>query len=170
MSVTKKNVLCAVLVACGLILGYVENMFPPVIPLYGLKIGFSNLVVIYSLYILNTKRALAIGVIKAVLCGLLFSGLMSIAYSMLGIIFSVFSMHTVKKFQNFMSEIGVSVIGSATFQVGQIVVACVFLKNIAPIYYLSYLLIGSVPCGIISGSIVRMIKNRIRNLKEVNNE
>ena len=75
MSATKKIVVCAILTALGIVLGYIENLFPQIIPLYGLKIGFSNLVVIYALYEFSIKYAISIGVAKSVLSGITFSGL-----------------------------------------------------------------------------------------------
>lgn len=158
MSATKKIVVCAILTALGIVLGYIENLFPQIIPLYGLKIGFSNLVVIYALYEFSIKYAISIGVAKSVLSGITFSGLLHIMYGGFGIILSVISMYLIKKSKLKCSEIGVSVSGSAAFQVGQVAVACVVLKTYAPLNYLSYLLIGSVACGIISGFLVRILR------------
>ena len=39
MSVTKKSLVCALLVTVGLVLGYIESVVFPIVPLYGLKIG-----------------------------------------------------------------------------------------------------------------------------------
>lgn len=168
-SVTKKTLFSALLVTLGLVLGYVENVFLPAMPLYGLKIGFSNLVVIYALYETGIKSALMVGVLKAIISGLLFSGIVSIAYGVAGIILSVFSMKLVKSCPWF-SETGVSVMGSAAFHVGQIIVACTLLKSFAPVYYLAYLLIGSVFCGIVSGTLIHILRIKLVSLKGFKNE
>ncbi|MBQ7040050.1 MAG: Gx transporter family protein [Clostridia bacterium] len=165
-SATKKMLVVSALVATGIILGYVENMFSPIIPVYGLKIGFSNLVVIFALYKFNTKTALIIGALKSLLTGILFSGLMSVPYSATGIMFSVFTMHFLKNCEK-ISEIGVSVSGSGMFQVGQVLVASAILKSEAPLYYLSYLLMGSVPCGVVSGIIVSILRKKSGIIKGV---
>lgn len=165
-SATKKTLFSALLVTLGLVLGYVENMFLPIIPLYGLKIGFSNIVVICAVYQSGFKNALAIGVLKAFLSGVFFSGLMSIAYGVTGILFSVFAMNLIKNKSSF-SEVGVSVLGSGMFQIGQVLVACAVLNSAAPLYYLSYLLIGSVPCGIVSGLLVHILRKRFKIFKGV---
>lgn len=164
-SVTKKTLFSAILVTVGLILGYIENIFFPVIPLYGLKIGFSNLVVIYALYETKIKNALVIGVVKAILSGLLFSGVMSVLYSVAGIMLSVLLMHFAKKI-SFLSEFGVSILGSAAFQVGQTAVACLLLKSSAPVYYLAYLLIGSTFCGAVSGTLIHILRIKLERVKK----
>lgn len=165
MSVTKKSLVCALMVTVGLVLGYIESTLFPITPFYGLKIGFSNLSVLFVLYCFGVKYACAVALVKATLSGLLFSGTMSIFYSATGIIFAVFGMFLLKKANRF-SIYGVSVAGSALFQVGQILIACLMLKSYAPFYYLAYLLIGSVPCGLISGGIVWIIGKHTRLFKE----
>lgn len=162
VSAIKKRLVCALLVTVGLLLGYLESVLFPVIPLYGLKIGFSNLPVLFALYYFNSKCAYAVGITKAVLNGLLFAGGMSILYSATGIVLSVFVMSALKKINN-LSVYGVSVAGSALFQVGQIIVACMVLQSYAPLYYLSYLLFGSVICGLICGGVVWIV---LRHFKE----
>ena len=164
MSAIKKNLLCAFLVTLGLILGYLEQTFLP-LPFYGLKIGLSNLPVIFVLYYLGIGYAYTTGILKAILSGLLFSGVMSIFYSFFGIIFAVSGMGFVKK-SGKCSAIGVSVAGSSLFQVGQVAVACIILSSKAPLYYLAYLLIGSVFCGVISGILIKWLGCRLRLFKE----
>lgn len=165
MSATKKNLTCACLVTVGLILGYIESTFFPVIPLYGLKIGFSNLAVLVALFAFGAKYALGVGLLKAVLSGFLFSGAMSIFYGAVGISFAVLGMCMLMKTGK-CSILGISVLGSSLFQVGQIAVACCFLQSSAPLFYLSYLLIGSVPCGLLCGGIAWLIGRKTRLLKE----
>lgn len=165
MSAIKKNLTCACLVTIGLILGYIESAFFPVIPLYGLKIGFSNLAVLVALFAFGAKYALGVGLLKAVLGGFLFSGAMSIFYGAVGISFAVLGMCMLMKIGK-CSILGISVLGSGLFQLGQIAVACFFLQSFAPLYYLSYLLIGSVPCGLICGGVSWIVGKQTRLFKE----
>ncbi|MBR4030522.1 MAG: Gx transporter family protein [Clostridia bacterium] len=161
MSATKKNMLCAFLVAVSVVLGYVEFLIPPVIPVYGLKIGFSIFPLLYAFFELSPKRALIIGIIKAILNSILFSGLMSFAYSFTGIIFTVVGMYTLYSLSRSFSEIGISVLGSALFQAGQVLTASLILKSIAPLLYLPYLLLGSIACGIFSGTVIKILRTRV---------
>ena len=161
MSATKKNMLCAFLVAVSIVLGYVEFLLPTIIPIYGLKIGFSIFPLLYAFFELSAKRALIIGIIKALLNSILFSGLMSFLYSLTGIIFTVAGMYILYSVFNSFSEIGVSVLGSALFQLGQVLTATLILKSIAPVLYLPYLLLGSIVCGIFSGTVIKILRTRV---------
>ena len=134
-----------------------------------MKIGLSNLTVLFALYFFGPVYAYVVGIIKAVLGGVLFSGIMSIFYGVIGIVMSVSGMILIKKSSKF-SIVGVSVCGSGFFQIGQIAVACTLLQSQAPLYYLSYLLIGSVPCGLISGILILLIGSRMRLFKEYTHE
>lgn len=153
--------LCAFLVAVSVVLGYVEFLIPPVIPVYGLKIGFSIFPLLYAFFELSPKRALIIGIIKAFLNSILFSGLVSFAYSLTGIIFTVAGMYILYSLFKSFSEIGISVLGSALFQVGQVITAILILKSIAPLLYLPYLLFGSIACGVFSGTVIKILRTRV---------
>ena len=163
MSHINKTLLCACFVALSMILGYVEHLIPAFIPIYGLKIGFSNFPVIYALFELSPRHALAIGVLKAFLNGMLFSGLMSSFYSVTGVVFAVFGMWILCIiFKKIFSEIGISVFGSWMFQIGQVLTASILLKSYAPFYYLPYLLIGSIIYGIFSGIIIKNLRKKVQ--------
>lgn len=50
-----------------------------------------------------------------------------------------------------LSIVGVSIVGAVAHSIGQIIVAIIFLNNINIVYYLPYLLLLSIPTGIIVG-------------------
>ena len=52
-----------------------------------------------------------------------------------------------------LSVIGVSIIGSLFHSIGQVLVGVLFLNNYNVMYYLPYLLIFSIPTGIVIGII-----------------
>ena len=67
--------LCGLLVALMLVLGYLESLIPiPGMP--GVKLGLSNSLLIYALYLMNIRTALILMVLKVVLSGLMFGGLL----------------------------------------------------------------------------------------------
>ena len=67
-------------------------------------------------------------------------------------------MFLVKKIKLF-SVVGISVIGSIAHSIGQILIAIFLLKNENIIYYLPYLLIFSIPTGIVTGLITKKLLN-----------
>ena len=78
---TRKITALAILIAIGIILGYIES-FINVIPVSGVKIGLSNMVLLYCIYKLSITDTLIVATIKSILNGILFSGIMSIIYSL----------------------------------------------------------------------------------------
>ena len=65
-------------------------------------------------------------------------------------------MYIAKKIK-LLSVVGVSVVGSISHSIGQILIAIFILKNNNVIYYLPYLLILSIPTGVITGLITNKI-------------
>ena len=62
-------------------------------------------------------------------------------------------MMSLAKSKTKLSIIGVSIIGSITHSIGQIIVAMLILKTHNIIYYLPWLLVFSIPTGIFIGMI-----------------
>ena len=155
---------CAILVAVGIVLGYVENIIFPQGMAYGIKIGISNIVVLFSLLYGGCGEALLTGVLKSVLSGLLFSSVTAILYSLFGIILSVFVMSILKKFfyDKHISLPGISIAGSAVFNTGQIIIACMLTKSTHCVFLLSYMLPLSVVTGVATGIIVQLIFKKIK--------
>ena len=163
-SVTENRIFsCAMLVAVGVLIGYVEHLFSFAIPVPGVKIGLSNLVVLLALMRYTKSEALLIGILKAGLNGLLFSGGMSILYSLLGIVLSVLAMAVCLRlwYPKVLSAVGVSIAGSALFQVGQVAAACLVLTSLAPVYYLGVLLAVSVFSGGAIGGLCQLLLRRV---------
>lgn len=63
---TKKLVLTALFFALALVLSLIENSLPPIpIAVPGLKLGLSNIVVMYTLFFLGKASAFSVAVLKA---------------------------------------------------------------------------------------------------------
>ena len=160
---TKKYIVLNAILAClGILFGYVEMLFVPDLILPGMKLGISNIVILFAIIVLRKKDAFIIGIIKAVVTGLIFSGVTSCFYSIMGVVFSVTSMCIMKRLyiNKKISLIGISVAGSACFNVGQILSACLVLGTVAPVYYLNYYLFLSIVTGTVTGTIVQIIINK----------
>ena len=77
----KKIAQTAILASLAIIFGYVEGLFPLPIPVYGVKVGISNSVILSAIYMLNGGIAFGIMFINTICSALLFQG------------FSAFFMH-----------------------------------------------------------------------------
>lgn len=147
------------LISLSVVISIIESYIPilnNIIP--GLRLGLSNVIIIFVLYKYGFKDSLYVSIVRVFLVGLLRTGIFSVSFffSLSGAIFSIIFMYIVKKIKIF-SVIGISIIGSVTHSIGQILVAIVMLNNENIIYYLPYLLIFSIPTGIITGIIANKI-------------
>lgn len=141
----------------------VLNIFESFIPIFGniipgAKLGLANVVVLFVIYMYGFKDAITLSILRVILAGILRTGLFNIVFcfSLGGSILSVIAMSLVHKFTK-LSVVGVSIIGSIFHSIGQIVIAIFFLNTPNIIFYLPYLLLLSVPTGIIIGMITRQI-------------
>jgi len=160
---TKKNIVLNAILAClGILFGYAEMLLVPDLFFPGMKLGISNIVVLFAVMTLRKRDVFCIGIIKAIVNGLIFSGLTSCFYSITGVIFSVSVMCGLRRMytSNKISAIGISVAGSAFFNLGQILAACLVLRAFAPVYYLNYYLFLSVVTGAVTGTVVQIILNK----------
>lgn len=142
----------SILVAAALVLSWVESQFSAFIPVPGMKLGLTNLVVLIALYKISTKDALILNVVRIVLAGVLFGNLFSICYSLAGGMLSWAVMALVKR-KNWFGMVGVSLLGGITHNMGQILLAMILLETRQIAYYLPFLWAGGIVAGIVIGII-----------------
>ena len=154
MSKTKKITLCAILTALALALSYMERWIPLqlIIPLPGIKLGLANIVTLIVLFLLNGKYAFAILVIRCIFGAMFGSGITGLAFSVGGGLLALGAMVLIKKARVF-SVYGISVVGAAAHNVGQILAAMVLMNSVYVGAYLPYLLLVGMVTGILTGSI-----------------
>lgn len=145
--ITKIALLCAICVVISIL----ESLFTfigDIVP--GLKLGLANIVVIFTLYEYNFKTAFQVSIIRVLIVALLRTGFgINFFFSLVGALFSIIAMYIFKKTK--LSIVGVSIIGSIFHSIGQVLVGVLFLDNYNIIYYLPYLLLFSIPTGVIIG-------------------
>ncbi len=162
---TKKVATFGVLVALAFIFSYIEALIPFNFAVPGMKLGLANIVVLSTLYLLGTKEAFVVSIIRVILVGFTFGNLNTMLYSIAGGLLSFAVMALVKKF-NLFSIIGVSVLGAIFHNVGQIGVAMIMLETKALVGYLPFLLafgiVSGVVIGILGGEITKRLKVLLR--------
>lgn len=154
----KKFTRLSILLALAVVLNIVEALIPlfnGIIP--GFKLGLANIITLFILYKFGLKDALYVGILRVFLVGILKTGLFNthFLFSISGCLLSVFTMFLSKKLFKF-SIVGVSVIGSVFHSIGQILIAMLILNN-NMLYYLPWLLILSIPTGIVVGIISKKL-------------
>lgn len=154
---TKDITIIAVLTAVSVVISIIESYFTfigNIVP--GLKLGLANIVILFALYKFNFKTALIISSIRVFVVSLIRTGFgINFLFSLAGAIFSIVSMFLIKKTK--LSVVGISIVGSICHGVGQVLIGMFILDNYNVIYYLPYLLILSVPTGIIIGIVAKKL-------------
>lgn len=132
--------------ALMLIMSYVENQVSFLIPIYGVKLGLCNTVVLIALYTFGGRFALITNMARIFLVGVLFGNAYGMIYSFAGGMVSFVLMYITKK-TNLFSKLSVSVIGALGHNLAQMLVAVTLLKNSFISMYLPVLLISAITTG-----------------------
>ncbi|MDF2677694.1 MAG: heptaprenyl diphosphate synthase component [Bacillota bacterium] len=151
---TKSITRLSILLTVALILGYFENLIPLNASIPGVKLGLSNTVLMYAIYMINIKDAFILMILKVILSGILFAGVSGAIYSFAGGLLSLIMMIVIKKVPD-VSIIGVSVVGAVFHNVGQIAMASLVVENKYIFFYLPVLLISAVTTGVLTGIIAK---------------
>ena len=160
---TKKITYIALLSAVALIFGYIESLFPVFIAVPGIKLGLSNIVILFALYRLDKPSAFFIMLIKVTVLSLLFSGLNVFFYSLCGGFLSLFAMIIFKRIN--LSTVGISITGGIFHNLGQLLAASIMLKTASVFYYLPVLLISGLIVGFITGMVCKLVLKNLKALK-----
>ena len=153
MSKTKRLALCAVLISLALALSYTERFLPLqlLIPLPGVKLGLANIVTLVALYLLGPRDAFAILIPRCVFGAVFGGGITGLLFSLTGGILAMLTMILAQKIP-FFSIYGVSILGAAAHNVGQILAAMLLMNSHYIGAYLSYLLIVALFTGVATGA------------------
>ena len=155
----KKFTRLSMLLALSVALNIIETSLPLLngyIP--GLRLGLANIVTLFILYQFSLKDALYIGILRVFLVGILRTGIFSTTFffSLTGVLLSILFMYLAKRFLN-LSIIGVSIIGSIAHSTGQVLASIFVLQMSSMIYYLPWLLLFSIPTGILVGILCKQL-------------
>ena len=152
MGKAKQVSLCAVMIALALALSYTERFIPLqlVIPLPGIKLGLANIVTLVALYIFKTKYAYMILVPRCILGAVFGGGITGLLFSLWGGVLALAVMAQTKKCRLF-SVYGVSILGAAAHNIGQILASMVLMNSVYIGSYLPYLLVVAVFTGLVTG-------------------
>ncbi len=151
----------ALLTALAMVFSWLESMVPVATAVPGVKLGLTNLVVIFALYRMSLRDAAAISLIRVLLVSMTFGNAYSFAYSFAGAALSLAVMALLKKTGKF-SMLGVSVAGGVSHNVGQILVAMTVLETAGLISYLPVLMISGIVAGVCIGVVGAIVTERIR--------
>ena len=76
---TKKLTVMALTTALAMILSFVESQIPAFVAVPGVKMGLANIAVVFALYKLGWKEAVAVSLVRVVLVSMLFGSCFAIS-------------------------------------------------------------------------------------------
>ena len=166
MKNTRKVTNLALLTAMALAISLLEHMIPLPVPIPGAKLGFSNMIILMTLYIYGFKNALIVGVLKSFLLMLITGSVSAFFYSVAGAILSSISMAiAIKGLDKGRSFIAISEIGAFFHNFGQILVAIVVMSNVKMLYYFPALVLMGIFTSFFVGLSVNYVANHMDKLK-----
>lgn len=151
----------------AILLGYVESLIPFFPGIYGIKLGLSNLMIVFMLYVYGWKEAFSVSVIRIIVNGFLFGNLFSLLFSLAGAVCSLLIMIVIKKIPGF-TVLGVSIAGGVAHNLAQMIVAACLVTTFRLLYYLPILLVSGLVTGLLIGVISREMIRRLGSLIEKN--
>lgn len=157
-----KTALCGLLTAMMLVLGFIESLIPVAAGVPGMKLGLSNGVLMFALYMLDAPTTFLLMVLKVVLSGLLFGGVSAMLYAMAGGVLSVLTMILLKKL-NF-HIIVVSMFGAVMHNVGQVLMAMLIVHTPQLMYYMAVLMLVGLGTGAVTGVAANTTLKHFRKL------
>lgn len=156
MKNTKRFILLALMVSQALILSIVESWIPLPVAIYGIKLGLANIITIMVIIFFGFKEALLVVTIRCILSAIFAGGPIVFLFSIAGGLLSTVVMSLLyKRLSKYFSIIGVSIAGAVTHNIGQIIMACIVMRELSVLSYLPFLLIS----GIIMGCFVGLCSN-----------
>ena len=150
MKRSRELTVCGMLTALAIILSIVERAFPldAIIPIPGVKLGLANVVTLFALTRLGLRDSLAVVVCRVTLASLLMGSVTAFLFSLFGGLLALFVMWALLHAEGrFCSLLGVSVAGAA-----------------AVLTYLPYLLVMSVPLGLVTGLVCAVVLTHMKKI------
>ena len=134
-------------------------VFPGLLP--GMKVGLTNIVVLFALYRMGLRDAVWISLARVLLASMTFGNAYSFSYSLAGAALSLAVMAGLKKWDKF-SLLGVSAAGGVCHNLGQLAVAAAVLETARLGWYLPALLASGTAAGVVIGIAGGLAVERVR--------
>lgn len=144
----------ALLTAAALILGYLDSLIPLVPSVPGIKLGLSNLVLLYAVFYMRPHETAILMLLKVGLSSLLFGNPVGALYALSGGVLSVAAMLLLHRIPR-VSVIPVSTVGGIMHILGQCLIGCLLISWQPVLFYAPWLLISGTATGLLLGVAAR---------------
>ena len=156
---------CGMLLALMLVLGFVESRIPVAVSVPGIKLGLSNGVLIFAVYLLGVPTSIMLMVLKVLLSGFLFGSPSAMMYAFAGGVVSLALMCALSRV-NGLSPVVVSMVGGLGHNVGQVGMAMLVLRTPQLMVYMAILMVVGLITGCATGVAATGIIRRFQKKKK----
>ncbi len=154
---TKNIALCGLMLSQIIVLSIIESLFPVFPFLPGIKLGLSNIVIMYSIFFMRKKYTILLACFKSLFVFLtrgLTASLLSLGGGMASIlIILVF----ILIFREKISYITLSILGAIFHNIGQITVLAIIIYSYNIFAYCPVLIISGIFLGAVTGTLLDAI-------------
>lgn len=160
----RRMVVTALLFAVALVLTVIEYQLPIPMPVPGIKLGLSNIVVMYSLFFLKKRDAFTLAILKSLFV-FLTRGAVAAFLSLCGGVLSILAMVLCMLiFREKISYLMVSIIGAVFHNTGQIAAVSLLYTNLLLWTYFPVLLFSGVIAGGATSALLRITLPALKRL------
>ena len=150
MTNTKRIAADAMFAAIALLLFMVEAQIPAVVPIPGIKLGLANIMTLVSLHMFGKRDAAAVLLVRITFGAVLAGNASTFMFSSAGAVFCFLTLCLLRCFLAVPIWVQ-SVFGAIAHNVGQILVAAVWMHTRSVLWYLPFLLLAAIVSGSFTG-------------------
>ena len=156
----KKLTVMALLCAIALTIFMIEAQIPPVIPIPGVKLGLSNIVTVFSVFVLGPLEA-AVILFGRIFLGAVFAGnFSSILYSASGGLLAILVTIGLRRILSVKQLWVAGCLGAIAHSVGQMTAAVLVMGTVSVAIYLPIMIVCSIVTGLFTGLCAQLLVNR----------
>lgn len=165
MNRSEKNrhlALCALMLSLALVLSWLEHLIPvlPFLP-PGVKLGLSNIIVMYCLFCLGLPSAALVSLLKSLFV-FLTRGMIAGLLSASGAFLSLLVMYLLQHWGA--SYLLLSMVGAIFHNIGQLLTVSLWLKLSFFSYYLPLLILSGLAMGFLTGLTLKILMPALRKI------
>ena len=160
----KKLTTMALLCAIALTSFMVEARIPPLLPIPGIKLGLSNIVTVFAVFVLGSREAAAILLVRVFL-GSVFAGNFSIIfYSAAGGACAILVTILLRRILTEKQLWVAGCLGAVAHSVGQMIMAILLTGTPSLAVYLPIMIVCSIITGLFTGLCAQILVNRGKHI------
>ena len=156
----KKLTVMALLCAIALTIFMIEAQIPPLVPLPGVKLGLSNIVTVFAVFVLGPVEA-ALILFGRIFLGAVFAGnFSSILYSASGGLLAILVTIGLRKILTQQQLWIAGCLGAIAHSIGQMGMAVLVTGTVSIAVYLPLMIVCSIVTGIFTGLCAQLLVKR----------